>query len=149
ASAQEEERPTTTLAAPSQAFEGRLMAGYTQPFGLVRAGQNINDVAGPAAGFELGLGYRLSPRFGIQLNGQYDEGQANPVNGVGSRGVATGADVDFHFLPYGIVDPWLQAGVGYRFMWNVGDAQHANVMDHGLRLLRLMAGVDLRQSTPV
>ncbi len=52
----------------------------------------------------------------------------------------------YHFQPYARTDPWLKAGAGYRLIYMV-DQPGENTRLHGLEVINLAAGVDLRPSS--
>src|SRR5579883_1817587 len=111
--AQEEGQPyfNQHVEAPANAFEISVGTGYTQGFGNMRPGTSVNDVQSAGIGFDLGLGYRVNPYWGIGVNGQYQEYESQ--RGTGTRGLQFGLNAQWHFLPYTHIDPWLSFGVGY------------------------------------
>src|SRR5579872_6221736 len=71
--AQEAEPVPYYLAPQSKAFEVQLSTGYTQGFGNLSRGVSIGDVAGGGMGLTAAVGYRASPRFSAELEGQYQQ----------------------------------------------------------------------------
>jgi hypothetical protein len=132
--------------APRNAAEITIGTGYTQPFGLVRQGVNLQDVATAGAGVEAGLGWRIDPRWMVGGTLQYNELTSQVAGASGVRGGSGTVDGTFHFLPYDRADPWVKLGTGYRMMWTVND-QHPNVLTHGFELARLSLGLDVRTSS--
>ena len=137
-------------AAPSQAFELTAAIDYTQGLGQIQKGSanNINDVANAGAGFNLGVGYRVTPMLGIGVNAEYQEFATGRTLDPGSsaRGTAFDVNASFHFNPYRRLDPWVKVATGYRLLWSV-PSQGTNVLIHGFDLAKVQAGLDIR-STP-
>jgi peptidoglycan-associated lipoprotein len=129
------------VAAPSSALELSVATGYTQGFGELRGNTNMNDVATNGIGFDLGVGYRLSPRWSLGVAGQYHELYAPHAHS--ARGMTTGIAATYHFDPESGLDPWLEVGTGYRLLWQQASAG-PNVLTHGLQLARARAGLDFR-----
>jgi hypothetical protein len=50
--------------------------------------------------------------------------------------------VQHHFAPRGRLDPWLQLGAGYRFLWE-DQTSGPRIVTHGFELAHVRAGVDL------
>ncbi len=147
--AQEELFSRRPIAAPSNAFEPGVAVGYTQPVGLIERGRNIHDVAGPQVAVEASAGWRIVPELSIAVSGQYFSGQANAADISIIRGFTSGVDATYHFDPHAHFDPFLQAGVGYRMMWAVGTNNGTDVLDHGFRLFRLIAGLDMKRTPSI
>jgi len=135
------------LAAPKRAFELTLDAGYTQGFGSLQSGVGFPSVAGAGVGFDLGLGYRVDPHWGVALTGQYYELDAKCASG--TRGVTGGIAASYHFLPFTRIDPWVQLGTGYRLLWETYDGPTPTLLSHGFQFAKLTAGVDFRLSPEV
>lgn len=137
-----------SVAAPSQAFELTVGSGYTQGFGQYQKGSanNMKDLAGPGLGIDLGVGYRLSPLWMLGATGAYQAYQAGNFEGDTSAGGAIArVDATYHFDPYSRFDPWLKAGLGYRYLCECGTpATRIGARLHGFELLNLTAGLDLR-----
>lgn len=138
--------------APARAFEATIGVGYTQGFGQIARGaaNNINDVANGGSAIDVGLSYRIDPTSSIGASAQYqDLGTGNTHDSSASaRGAAFDVNVQLHFAPYRLVDPWLRLGTGYRMLW-LAPAQTANVMWHGLDLVKVQAGLDYRAGASV
>ncbi|HET9956105.1 MAG TPA: outer membrane beta-barrel protein [Polyangiaceae bacterium] len=131
--------------APSQALEISVSGGFAQGFGDVSKTTRISDFARDGASLQLGLGYRLSPRFmlGVYAEGAgYEHGALNSKE-TDSVGAAAGIQVQYHFAPFQRVDPWLSAGVGWRGYWETEDDSVKRSLQ-GVDSLRLQAGVDCR-----
>src|SRR5262249_55485296 len=58
---------------PVKAFEINGSVGYTQGFGEVVDGVNVNKVITAGLGTELGLGYRIDPHWSVGVYGQYNQ----------------------------------------------------------------------------
>ena len=130
-----------TIPAPRNALELSVASGYTQGFGSLKSGVGMPSVATGGVGFDLGVGYRIDPSWAILWAGQYQEFSASRAEG--ARGLTTTIAAQYHFLPERWVDPWVEAGGGYRFFWE-DLALGPNVMTHGFQLGRLRAGIDFR-----
>ena len=138
--------------APSQAFEATVGTGYTQPFGLLRSGVGMPDVAKAGIGVDVAGGYRIDPHWGVSLGGQYQELSAQNSNA--SRGVAFTIAAQYHIMPTTRMDPWLELGSGYRMLWQVQSENNVNntnptVLNHGFQLARARAGFDVRLSEDI
>jgi hypothetical protein len=149
ASAQDAERTWTqrTVPAPSQAFEATVGTGYTQPFGLLRSGVGMPDVAKAGIGIDAAVGYRIDPHWGLSVGGQYQE--LNAQNADASRGAAFTFAAQYHIVPTTRLDPWLELGTGYRMLWQVQGNNNPTVLNHGFELARARAGFDLRLSPDI
>jgi hypothetical protein len=130
------------IAAPRQAFEITVGTGYTQGLGMFQAGVDMDRVATPGLGVDLGLGYRIDPRWAISVNGQYQELTAERA--VGARGMTGNLAGTYHFSPYTRTDPWLSLATGYRMFWERNAGAAPNVLTHGFQLAKLSAGLDFR-----
>jgi hypothetical protein len=141
--------------APYNAFELTLGTGYTQGFGRLGGGSpHVDQVAQEGMGFELGGGYRISPRWSLGLSGQYQEFRpatslAGTNTGVGTRGFVAGANGTYHFNPEQSVDPFVQFGAGYRLLWEMHQTTLPDTLRHGFQLARLAVGADLRMTEDV
>lgn len=144
-----EQRPWAErqLAAPSSALELTLSTGYTQPFGMVERGLETTNVATPGIGIDLGVGYRITPRWSISYGAQYFELTAE--RGSSTRGLAPSIALTYHFAPDVRVDPWLELGSGYRFLWENGAQAGVNTLWHGFRMATARVGIDLRAGSDV
>jgi hypothetical protein len=133
------------IPAPREAFELTLGGGYTQGFGDLQQDVSVEDTAQVGVSFDLGLGYRISPRWAVGLTGGYqmfDEGDAL-LNDEMPRGVTGRIDATYHFSPYSRLDPWLKLGTGYRYLAE-RDQPGGNAHLHGLEVANLNLGFDLR-----
>lgn len=133
--------------APSNAFELMLGTGYTQGFGDLQEGTSVNDTAEAGMGFELGLGYRFSPRWALGVSGGYQFYQEGDelVEDEMARGATARIDATYHFAPYSRIDPWAKLGTGYRYLCEC-DQPGDNAHLHGLELANLNLGFDVRVS---
>lgn len=151
------QRPTTSgeqgspqrgVRAPSEAFELTIGTGYTQPFGLLRSGVGMPSIAGAGIGFDLGLGYRIGPRWGVSLGGQYQElTSAEQLDA--TRGFAVTFAVQYHLAPHLRTDPWLELGAGYRGLWTFPQGDFASALNHGPQAVRARVGLDVRVSPDI
>ena len=135
------------LEAPTKALEVVVGTGYTQGFGQLQQGVNMQDVATPGLGVDLQLGYRFDPRWAFLVAGQYQEFQAERADA--ARGLTGGLAIAYHFSPYTRVDPWLQFGTGYRLLWETHPDPTPNLMTHGFEPAKLSLGLDVRVSRDV
>ena len=152
--AQEEANPylERAVAAPKQALEISIAPGYSQPVGDIARGASVRDIAGPGGSVQLGVGYRVAPRWMIGLTGSYaayGDGNQAPANAARARAMTTGIEGVFHGLPYRRIDPFLSLGMGWRGMWERNDGPGNDVVRHGLSVARLGVGVDFRVSRDV
>jgi hypothetical protein len=132
---------TTTLAAPTNAFELTLGTGYTQGFGNLQSGVGLPSIVTPGVAFDLGLGYRINPHFAVNWAGQYAELTAERTST--ARSFTAGIAAQYHFTPLKKVDPWMEAGAGYRVL--IQDTSIGpNLVSHGFELARLRVGIDFR-----
>jgi len=136
--------------APREAFELTVGTAYTQGFGMISGETSVPDIAKPGIGFDLGLGYRISPRFSVGVEGQYQEfsGGNTLTDRDSARGLSLGINGAIHFMPYQPLDPWVKVATGYRFLWEQHDFA-PNVMHHGFRLIGANVGLDWRVSPDV
>lgn len=133
------------IPAPRQAFELTLGSGYTQGFGDLQQDIAVEDTAQAGVSFDLGLGYRISPRWAVGLSGGYqmfDEGDAL-LNDEMPRGVTGRIDATYHFSPFSRLDPWLKLGTGYRYLAE-RDQPGGDAHLHGIEVAHLNLGFDLR-----
>ncbi len=131
--------------APRNALELTVGTGYTQGLGMLERGVNMPAVVQAGIAADVGVGYRLDPRWSIGATLQYQELQAQRAEG--ARGIATGLQIAYHVNPMTRLDPWIQLGTGYRLLWEEGNGAGPNLLTHGFELARLTVGVDLR-ATP-
>lgn len=91
-------------------------AAFVVPWGDLQQGTEASDL-GPGYGFGLDLGYGLSRSVVIGAWGQYSlyVDTADCVHCSGSS-YAVGPFVRYHLVQGMRFDPWLLAGIGYRFM---------------------------------
>lgn len=145
---------TNRLRAPGNAFELKVGVGYTQGFGNFIGSRNtVGSVAQEGVGFGLGLGYRINPRIGVGVEGEYQEFRpASSLSaeglGVGTRGLAGNINASYHILPFDKIDPYVQLGTGYRALWTTFDLA-PNVVQHGFELAKLQVGVDVRMTEDI
>jgi hypothetical protein len=141
------------LAAPTNSFELKVGAAYTQGFGMLTPRQSILDVAGAGIAADLDLDYRADPHVSVGVQGEYQEFANNTTNNTASRGFAGNIGVTFHGNPASRGDPWLRFGTGYRLLWNVDPTntvggQFTNVgqtqLVHGFEVGKLILGYDIR-----
>ena len=129
------------VAAPTNALELSVGTGYTQGFGSLQSGVNMQDVITPGIGVDFGIAYRFHPRWSIGLVGAWQGFQPERANS--ANGLTAGFAAAYHFSPYTRTDPWLQLGAGYRMLWEGHDTS-PTVLTHGFELGKALLGVDIR-----
>jgi hypothetical protein len=140
------ERGGKYVPAPKDALELSLGTGYTQGFGSLRGGVGMPSVAKEGLGLDLGIGYRIDPHLAVMAVGQYQEFNAERT--ASARGFAGTLGVQYHMMPTNRVDPWVDAGFGYRLLWEV-PTTGPTLLTHGLDVGRVRLGVDFRSSEAV
>jgi outer membrane protein OmpA-like peptidoglycan-associated protein len=130
------------LAAPKKALEIVVGTGYTQGFGSLQQGVDMSQVATSGIGVDMGLGYRITPHWGVAITGQYQEFTAERASS--SRGFLPGFAVTYHAAPYTRTDPFIAFGGGYRFLWENQQSPNPTLLTHGFELAKLAIGVDIR-----
>jgi hypothetical protein len=132
--------------APANAFELSIGQGLTQGFGQAgEEGTDLRDLGGLGPSLQLGLGYRIDPRFmvGGYLEGARFSGSDSLPDGTHSYTAAVGVQGQYHFRPFSKLDPWVGVGTGFRSYWvDRPDAPHRTL--HGWEIARLRVGVDYR-----
>jgi len=142
------ETPTDKpLETPTRAPEFYGATGFTQGFGSLQSGLDVGHVVTGGFATELGAGYRFDPHWALSLFGQYAEFDAQRATS--ARGLVVGAFGAYHFTPYRKLDPWVQVGAGYRFLWESEAATNTTVTTHGLELGRITVGVDMRATRDI
>ena len=143
---------TEQTPAVSNALEIGIGAGYAQGVGdIAKARTNtIQDLSGPGAAVELGVGYRILPQLMIGVYGsgaQYARGDAL-TEGTDVRSATAGVQANWHFRPGYTVDPWVGLASGWRGLWLSPDSGKTTSLQ-GLELVRLQVGADYRLSPEV
>jgi peptidoglycan-associated lipoprotein len=142
---QVEPRP---LPAPTKALELVVGTGYTQGFGSLQSGVNMQDVIRAGIGVDAAIAYRATPYFSFGVTGQYQEFTAERANS--ARGFTAGIQAALHTAPYSRVDPFFTLGGGYRGLWeNPNIPGTNNLSTQGFELAKLQFGVDFRASRDV
>lgn len=139
------------VAAPDNAFEVSVGAGYSQGGGPVGGGLlHLEDLSGAGAAVELDLGYRINPTFSIGAYGTFAKyATGDRVSGNADvLGATAGIQAVAHLRPDRSVDPWLSLGAGWKGLWLSPD-QGKTTSLQGLDLARLQLGVDYRLSKDV
>lgn len=132
--------------APRGAFEVTLGSGYTQGFGNLEQDLSVGDTAGAGVSFDLGLGYRISPRWAVGVSGGYqlfDPGD-ELLNDDWPYGMTGRIDATYHISPYSRLDPWVKLGSGYRYLCECEEPAFDDAHMHGLDLANLNLGFDIR-----
>lgn len=148
ARAQEQrEKPAEKLETPTHALEFYGTTAYTQGFGSLQSGVDMQRVITPGFATDLGAGYRFDPHWAAFITGQYAEFDAVRANA--ARGLVVGGAFAYHFLPFDKVDPWVQLGAGYRFLWESNIAPTPDLLTHGFEPARITLGLDVRASRDI
>jgi hypothetical protein len=149
AGAQETPRPFVAerVSAPRNAVELDVSTGYTQGAGMIQSGLSVPDVVRAGIAVGVGAGYRIDPYWKVGIDGEFQEFTAE--QGTGARGLRTQVNAAYHFMPYTRLDPFVQLGTGYRFLWQTNAGTAPTAMLHGLDLARAAVGFDLRVSPDV
>ncbi len=130
------------LAAPVKGLELVVGTGYTQGFGSLQKGVDMDSVATPGIAVDLGVGYRIDAHWALSIAGEYQELTA--IRATGARGFTAGVAAAYHFSPYTRMDPWVQLATGYRFLWETQAEPQPSLLSHGFELAKLTVGVDFR-----
>jgi hypothetical protein len=137
----EPQPPSNVLPAPRRALELTVSTGYTQGFGQLSEGVGLPSVVAAGFGIDFGIGYRISPRWAVLWAGQYQRFTAERARA--AEGFTSTVGVQYHFAPTRRVDPWIDLGAGYRFLWEYPTFGPA-LETHGFQLAHLRAGIDFR-----
>jgi peptidoglycan-associated lipoprotein len=131
---------------PVKALEIVGGTGYTQGFGQLQSGVDMQSVITRGLAVDLAVGYRFDPHWVASLVGQYQEFDAQRT--ATARGMTAGIAFAYHILPFDRWDPWVQLGTGYRMLWESGAVadQTPTVLTHGFEPVRLTLGLDYRAS---
>jgi hypothetical protein len=146
------------MPAPASALELNLSSAYNQGWGNLTdpqslAGQTIGrqfqDFAGAGVQFEVDLGWRASPMFGV---GVYSTiaGYTNQteVSGTNVRSLTAGIQGQWFIRPFRAFNPWITLGSAYRGVWvvpeNIGQTSR-----QGWEIARLQVGTDFRLSNDI
>ncbi len=143
--ARAQERIEREVDAPKRSFEIGVGAGYTQGTGNTIVGERVSRLAGPGGEAQVDLGYRIDPRWLVGGYGSfgYFRTPDNAGPDVTVRGVTTGVQAQYHFMPMNRIDPWIGLGAGYRGIFSSGQDGPVTAR-HGIQLARLRVGVDYR-----
>jgi outer membrane protein len=140
---------------PPHGFEISLRMGYATSFWGLRStpaqdvsasAADIGDVTRGMVPFQLDLGWRIDPRWFVGVYGQYGFGlvknEACPVGSCSAGDVRLGLEVNYHFRPLAVVDPWVGLGAGWELLHFSGPA--GSVDFNGAELANLTGGVDFK-----
>jgi hypothetical protein len=148
ARAQEAPYSEQRVAAPANAFELKVNAGYTQGFGMIAPGRSIPDVAGAGFGVGVDADYRGNPTWSVGVQGEYQEFASRPLD-TAARGLAGNIGATYHAMPFLRGDPYLRLGTGYRLLWQVNPPGAPTALLHGFELAKATIGYDVRVSSDV
>jgi outer membrane protein OmpA-like peptidoglycan-associated protein len=132
---------------PRSALELTAGTGYTQGFGQLSRNVDMQDVAQDGMGLDLAVGYRVDPHWMVGAVGEDQQLTAERAQTV--RGAVAGFQVAYHLAPAQRLDPWVSLGSGYRWLWEVYDANDSTVLTQGLQMARLTLGLDWRLAREV
>ena len=143
AQAREGERPAyvSPLGAPRDALELSLASGYAQGFGSLQSGVGLPSVATGGLALDLGIGYRIDPTWAVLWGGEYQA--LSPERTDQAQGFSSSIAAQVHFRPAQRLDPWAEAGAGYRFLWE-SPTDGPTLRTHGFQLARVRVGLDWR-----
>jgi hypothetical protein len=134
---------------PTDAFELKLNAGYTQGLGKLAPGTSVGEVSGAGLGLGLDVDYRIFALLSVGVAVQYQEFTTGQNEA--ARGMTLDLGATYHFSPERGGDPWVRLGTGYRLLWDVehrGSNGPTNLF-HGIDLAVLRVGYDVRVSQDV
>jgi peptidoglycan-associated lipoprotein len=131
---------------PIKALEIVGGTGYTQGFGSLQQGVDMQNVITRGLALELAIGYRIDPHWLVSLDSQYQEFDSQRT--ATARGMTGGVGVAYHILPFDRWDPWVRLGTGYRLIWESAAVpdQTPTLLTHGFEPVRLTLGLDYRTS---
>ena len=141
--------------APRTGFQMAIRTGYSLPMGKVHNGDssvgtivpmNMSDTFGGQVPFIVDIGGKVIPElfiggyFGLGIGGAGGQLKDNCPN-CNSVGLHFGAEVQYHILPAGFVNPWIGYGLGFESS-AVGDS--SSIGFGGFEFARFMGGADFR-----
>jgi hypothetical protein len=133
--------------APKNAFEIGFQAGYAQPFGDLVGGVNVSDLTDAGGEIGVDVGWRINPMAAIAFTGRYWESSVDDdfadSEVMDIRGGAVGLQGAVHLMPYGLVDPYITMGAGYRAMVVIPRGP-GDTAFHGVEVGRVQVGADFR-----
>lgn len=144
AEAQEKSYLARSMPSHAKALELVAATGYTQGFGQLDRATGLPSVARAGIGVDVGAGYRVNPRWGVAVTGQYQEFQTERADA--TRGFAGSVAAQVHLDPNLALDPWLELGAGYRALWETRPVGTQDVLTHGVQVARARVGLDVRVS---
>jgi outer membrane protein OmpA-like peptidoglycan-associated protein len=149
ARAQENGYFSERVGAPSKAYELKIGTGYTQGFGNLAPGRELDTVSGAGIGFDTEFDYRISRTWSAGVELQFQALSAGENSSVG--GIATSVGGTYHFAPVMRGDPWIRLGSGYRVIWESDPkgAPGTTISRSGFDVAALKVGYDVRVSEDV
>jgi hypothetical protein len=136
--------------APHHALEAIVEVGYVHPVGGGSSGDDLQSSVGGGLDLGVGLGYRMSPSWSVDLRGQFHDSQSRASGATGdAHGFAIVAGPTLHLLPYELVDPYISLGAGCRALTETPGGVDAHPVTTGLDVVRLQVGMDLRTTTSI
>lgn len=141
--------------AQTPGIELGLRLGYGIPLGSAVPGSDLNKNIAGELPLWVELGYRLDPRWMVGAYGLYgfgfatsDEERMCDANHVDCslHDLRLGAQIQYHVVPAGKLDPWLGLGFGYEWLTANGTlasgVRSGSATLRGWEFVHLQAGAD-------
>jgi hypothetical protein len=131
---------------PRTGFQMDIRTGYSVPMGNLQKDVKMSDWVSGQVPFLLDIGGKIIPElflggyFGFGVGGAGGPLKETCPNCTSVR-LHFGAEVQYHILPAGFVNPWIGYGIGLESM-AVGDS--SSVGFGGFEFARFMGGADFR-----
>nr|PZN19827.1 MAG: hypothetical protein DIU78_20360 [Pseudomonadota bacterium] len=139
-----------SIESPTNVPEITFSIGYVRGLGQPQGG--VGDLfgsLGSGASLDLGVGYRLSPRWMLGVSGAYQIYGGDTLEGDDlAHGAIGRLDATYHFEPFSRLDPWARAGIGYRLLHHAPASGRDDLL-HGVQLLSVTTGLDFRMQRDV
>lgn len=137
-------------------FQMALRSGFAAPLGSAAEDRKMSDITTGQVPLFVEIGGKLTPNLflggylGIAFGGA--NGVAEDVCELAdtciSVGTRAGGEIQYHFLPRELTNPWIGYGIGFESLvvaWELND-EDGSVGYSGVEYARLSAGVDFRLS---
>jgi hypothetical protein len=136
-----------TVSAPRRAIELSLSPSFVMGTRAVagNARDSVTETLASGTSAALGLGYRASSAWELEIGGAYEFYDKGPaaVATASARGGWARVSTTYHFAPNARTDPWFRGGAGYRWLEESVSAANSHEF-RGFELMSLAAGLDLR-----
>lgn len=119
------------------ALEVAIAVGSAQGYGSAVAGGP--SLANPGVGLDLGLGWRIDPRWMVGVYGTASLYPGAAGNTSSTTGISAGVQANYHFSAR--AGPWIGLGTGWHGYWL--SQNDGRIGYQGLDLVRLQAGFDV------